>query len=446
MSQQDILEKNEQLAKEIIIRKKTQSKLKKIHKVLEQRILERTQELLRVNQELQKEIYEREKIQNRLNHTQKMEAIGMLAGGVAHDLNNVLSAQVGYPDLILMDLPQDSPLRKPILSIQESGQKAADIVQDLLTLARKGVVVTDVVNLNFIVNTYLQSPECEKLKSFHPHVIIKNKLDSDLFNIMGSTIHLFKAIMNLMNNAAEAMPHGGDIVISTQNQYIEKPVKENDTVNEGEYAVLRVSDTGMGIASTDIQRIFEPFYTKKVMGISGTGLGMAVVWGTINDHKGYIDVQSKPGHGTTFVLYFPITREIVSQQKTALPLEEYMGNGESILVVDDVDGQRKIASSLLKKLNYSVTSVASGEQAVDYMKEHRSDLMILDMIMAPGIDGCETYRQILDLSPGQKAIITSGFSETDRVRETQTLGAGEYLKKPYTVEKIGFAVKKELAR
>ena len=210
-------------------------------------------------------------------------------------------------------------------------------------------MVTDVVNLNFIVKTYLQSPECERLKSFHPHVIIKNKLDSDLFNIMGSTIHLFKAIMNLMNNAAEAMLHGGDIVISTQNQYIEKPVKGNDAVNEGEYAVLRVSDTGMGIASTDIQRIFEPFYTKKVMGISGTGLGMAVVWGTINDHKGYIDVQSKPGHGTTFVLYFPITREIISQPKTALSLEDYMGNGESILVVDDVDGQRKIASSLLKK-------------------------------------------------------------------------------------------------
>lgn len=446
MSQQNILEKNEQLAKEIIIRKKTQSKLEKIHKVLEQRVLERTQELLTVNKELQNQIHEREKIQNKLNHTQKMEAIGTLAGGVAHDLNNVLSAQVGYPDLILMDLPQDSILREPILRIQESGQKAAAIVQDLLTMARRGVVVTDVVNLNLIINSYFQSPECEKLKSFHPHVIIKNNLDSDLLNIMGSTIHLFKAMMNLMNNAAEAMPHGGNIVISTQNQYIEKPVKGYDAINEGEYAVFRVSDTGMGIAATDIQRIFEPFYTKKVMGRSGTGLGMAVVWGTINDHKGYIDVQSRPGHGTTFVLYFPITREEISKQKTALPLEDYMGNGESILIVDDVEGQRKIASSLLKKLNYSVTSAASGEQAVDYMKEKRADLMILDMIMDPGIDGCETYKRILDLYPGQKAIITSGFSETDRVRQTQNLGAGEYIRKPYTIEKIGFAVKNELTR
>ncbi len=182
------------------------------------------------------------------------------------------------------------------------------------------------------------------------------------------------------------------------------------------------------------------------MGRSGTGLGMAVVWRTINDHKGYIDVQSTPGHGTTFVLYFPITREEISQQKTTLPLEDYTGNGELILVVDDAEGQRKIASSLLKKLNYSVTSAASGEQAVDYMKENRADLMILDMIMDPGIDGCETYKQILDLYPGQKAIITSGFSETDRVRQTQNLGAGEYIRKPYTIEKIGSAVKKELTK
>jgi len=446
MSQQNILEKNEQLANEIIIRKKTQSKLEKIHKVLEQRVLERTQELLTVNKALQSEIYEREKVQSRLNYIQKMEAIGTLAGGVAHDLNNVLCAQVAYPDLILMDLPEDSPLREPILCIQESGQKASAIVQDLLTMARRGVVVTDVVNLNLIIERYFQSPECERLKSFHPDVIIKNNLNTGILNIIGSTIHLFKMIMNLVNNAAEAMPHGGNIVVSTQNQYIDKPVNGYDTINEGEYAVLRVSDTGTGIASSDIQRIFEPFYTKKVMGRSGTGLGMAVVWGTINDHKGYIDVQSTLGNGTTFVLYFPMTREKISIQKTALPLEDYMGNGESILVVDDVEGQRNIASDLLKKLGSAVPSVASGEHAVDYMKENHADLMILDMIMDPGIDGCETYKQILDLHPGQKAIITSGFSETDRINEAQNLGAGGYIKKPYTVEKIGFAVKKELAK
>ena len=389
---------------------------------------------------------EQKKLELQLNHAQKMEAIGTLAGGVAHDLNNVLSAQVGYPDLILMNLPEDSPLKEPILRIQESGQKAAAIVQDLLTMARRGVIVTDVINLNQIVGTYLNSLECKKLKLFNSNVIIKSNLDADLLNVTGSIVHLFKVIMNLVNNAAEAMPRGGNITISTQNRYIDKPLKGYDSIKEGDYAILKVSDAGTGIALKDIERIFEPFYTKKVMGRSGTGLGMAVVWGTVKDHKGYIDVQTSPNKGTIFTLYFPVTRKEIEEQKKALPMEEYMGQGESILIVDDVEGQREIASGMLEKLGYLVTSVASGEQAVDYMKENSADLIILDMIMDPGIDGCETYKQILKLYPEQKAIITSGFSETDRVKEAQILGAGEYIKKPYAFEKLGFAVKKELEK
>ena len=252
--------------------------------------------------------------------------------------------------------------------------------------------------------------------------------------------------MNLVNNAAEAMPDGGDIIISTQNQYIDKPFKGYDFIEEGDYAILSVSDTGTGIAEQDIERIFEPFYTKKMMGRSGTGLGMAVVWGTVQDHKGYIDVKSTENSGTTFTLYFPVTREETGEQTRTLPMAKYMGKGESILVVDDVEGQRKIASYMLEKLGYIVTSIASGEAAVDYMKDQAADLIVLDMIMDPGIDGCETYKQIIEFHPKQKAIITSGFSETGRVREARKLGAGEYIKKPYTFDKLGLAVKKELAR
>ena len=193
-----------------------------------------------------------------------------------------------------------------------------------------------------------------------------------------------------------------------------------------------------------MERIFEPFYTKKVMGRSGTGLGMAVVWGTVKDHKGYIDVQSTEGKGTMFTLYFPVTRKEITGKEKALAMEEYMGKGESILIVDDVKEQREIASRILKKLDYLVATVSSGEEAVDYMKDNSPDLLILDMIMDPGIDGLETYKRILKLHPGQKAVITSGFSETERVKEAQRLGAVKYIKKPYTMEKIGIAVKKEL--
>ena len=173
---------------------------------------------------------------------------------------------------------------------------------------------------------------------------------------------------------------------------------------------------------------------------------MSVVWGTVKDHKGYIDVQSMEGKGTTFTLYFPISRKEIAKDRSLASIEGFMGKGEAILVVDDVEEQREIASQMLKKLGYSVTSVASGEEAIEYMKKNSADLLILDMIMDPGIDGLETYKRLLNLHPNQKTIITSGFSETKRVKEAQKLGAGAYVKKPYILEKIGLAVKKELER
>ena len=389
---------------------------------------------------------ERRKLENKLARAQKMEAIGTLAGGVAHDLNNVLSGIVGYPDLLLFDMAEDDPLRQPIETIQKSGLKAAAIVQDLLTLARRGVAITGVVNLNEIISEYLDSPEYVKLKSFHPKVNLETHFEVDLLNIKGSQVHLSKTIMNLISNAAESMPDGGKIIITTKNQYIDKPIGNYDTVTEGDFSVVTISDTGIGIASKDLEKIFEPFYTKKIMGRSGTGLGMAVVWGTVKDHNGYIDMHSSFGNGTLFSLYFPITREVINTDKINFSIEYCKGNGEKILIVDDIKEQREIASGMLEQLNYSVCVVSSGEEAVEYMKENSVDLLILDMIMDPGIDGLETYERILELHPKQKAIIASGFSETSRVETVQRLGAGGYLKKPYKIKELGQAVKQELER
>ncbi len=212
----------------------------------------------------------------------------------------------------------------------------------------------------------------------------------------------------------------------------------------GDYAVLTVSDTGGGISAEDLGKIFEPFYTKKVMGRSGTGLGLAVVWGTVKDHDGYIDVQSDEGKGSIFTLYFPVTREDLAKVEKALSPVVYMGKGESILVVDDIKEQRELAVSMLGRLGYQVEVVASGEEAIEYLKDKKADLIILDMIMDPGIDGMETYRRIIKMNPEQKALIVSGFSETDRVRKAQELGAGAFVRKPYILEKIGLAVRKEL--
>jgi len=403
--------------------------------------------------ELETEIAERKKAERerhrlavQLQRAEKMEALGTLAGGVAHDLNNILSGIVSYPDLLLLDLPQDSALVKPILTIQESGQKAASIVQDLLTLARRGVSGTGVTNINQVILDYLKSPEHKNLETLHPEIQVEADLDADLLNIVCSPIQLSKTIMNLVTNAAESMPWGGTTLIHTENQYIDRPIAGYDDVEEGDYAVLSVSDTGLGISPESLPRIFEPFYTKKVMGRSGTGLGLAVVWGMVKDHNGYIDVLSTEGKGTTLTLYFPATRQGLDGDKQQSSITDYMGNAESILVVDDVKGQREIACGILKKLGYSVRSVSNGEEAIAYMRENSADLLVLDMIMDPDIDGLETYKKILELHPGQKAIIASGFSETERVKEAQRLGAGEYIKKPYTVEKIGLAVRAELMK
>ena len=450
-TQQKLSINNIELNNTIIMLKETDRKLRNAQEELEKRVEERTAELLKTNIQLKNEIkirehteQERHRLEAQLMQAQKMEAIGTLAGGVAHDLNNILIGLVSYPDLLLMELPDDSPLREPLLTIQKSGERAAATVQDLLTLARRGVAINEILNLNNIISEYLKSPEYNKLKSYYPNIQLDIHLEKNLLNIKGSPVHLLKTFMNLVTNAAEAMPAGGKLNIATENQYIDRVIKGDDDITEGDYAIIKFTDTGIGIPVEDIGKIFEPFYTKKNLGRSGTGLGMAVVWGTVKDHNGYIDVQSSEGVGTTFKLYFPVTRMEIPDKQIHLSIDDYIGNGEAILIVDDIKEQRDIASALLKRIGYSVVSVSSGEESIEYMQHHSVDILVLDMIMDPGIDGLETYQEIVALHPGQRAIIVSGYSESEKVIKAQKLGAGIYIKKPYLLNTIARAIKAEL--
>jgi two-component system, cell cycle sensor histidine kinase and response regulator CckA len=384
---------------------------------------------------------ERQRLDAEYQKVKKIEAIGMLAGGVAHDLNNVLGGIVGYPDIILTQVPLDSPVRKYIIAMKESGRKAAAIVKDMLTLARKGIESKKLINLNAVIEGYLQSPEYVKLTESHPGVFIKPDLCDEPLQVMGSHHHLFKVIMNLVSNAAEAISEDGTIWISTKCQHLEKAPTFFGDVPHGNYAIVEVEDTGVGITKEDMERIFEPFYTKKIMGRNGTGLGMAVVWSVVNDHNGYIDIKSVPGEGAAFKLFFPVAPGKFVDQSAESPTGNYMGDGEKILVVDDVKDQRDIATAMLSGLGYCVSGVSSGETAIEYLKDNPADLIILDMIMDPGIDGLDTYKAISDMYPGQKTIIVSGFSETDRLKEVLRLGAATYIKKPYVLEKISKAVR-----
>jgi len=392
-----------------------------------------------------RDITEHKKLEEKLLSAQKLEAIGSLAAGVAHDLNNILSGLVTYPDLLLLELPKDSPLRDKISLIQRSGKSAAAIVQDLLTLGRRGMKTNEIVNVNTVITDYLASLEFATTWKHHPDIHLVNSLAPDLLKIKGSPAHLTKALMNLLINAAEAMPAGGTITLSSYNRCVDIPLKLYEEIPLGEYACVCVADEGIGIVDEDFRRIFEPFYSKKTMKRSGSGLGMTVIWATIKDHGGYIDLQSREGEGTQITLYFPTTREQEDFSSHKVVLEDYLGT-EQVLVVDDMPEQLHIATSMLSKLGYAVTAVASGEAAVEYLHSHTADLVVLDMIMPGGMDGLETYKQILTLQPGQRVIITSGFSESDRVKTLLQLGAGAYIQKPYTLEKIGQAVRREIDR
>lgn len=387
---------------------------------------------------------ERQLMEEKLRRAQKMESIGMMAGGVAHDLNNILSGIVTYPELILMSLPKDSPLQKPIKAIRESGKSAAAVVDDLLTIARGVSSARENSNINGILGGYIESPEFHNLKSVHSHVTFRIEPEPQLLNISCSAIHIKKCIMNLMTNAAEAIVGQGEVTVTTRNQYCDAPLTGHPEMQQGEYAVLSIADTGTGIPVESLERIFEPFFSRKVVGRSGTGLGLAVIWNTVQDHQGGITVESGK-RGTTFELFFPATRENLNTiYPDSIDINQYQGNGETILVVDDDSRQRSIALEILEVLKYSGKAVSSGEAALDYLGREKADLVILDMVMSPGMNGCETFKRILELQPRQKAIITSGYAESQDVQEALSLGVRRFIKKPYLMGTLAVVIKDTL--
>jgi len=386
-------------------------------------------------------VHEKEKkiLQEKLNRSEKMEALGRLAGGVAHDLNNILTSIVNYPDLILMNLKNEGKVKEYILKLKKSGQKAATIVEDLLTLARRGVTNFQPENMNTIIKDFFHSSEFEKIRTDYPKIKFVHNLQNDLLNIKGSRTHLTAMIMNLVLNSAEATKEEGVISISSKNS-----CDKNSNVTTG--IKIEINDEGVGMTKEERNKIFEPFYTKKIKGRNGTGLGMSVVWGTVIDHRGLINVESTKGQGTTIELTFPPTSDRISLKEKLIPISEFVGKKERILLVDDESEPREIATEYLSLLNYKIESVSSGEKAISQFKKKKYDIVILDMLLGSGIDGLDTFIRLSKIDPSLKTIIVSGFSETERVKQAQKMGAGEYVKKPYSFRELGIAIKKELER
>jgi len=385
------------------------------------------------------DITELKKTQDKLARAQKMEALGIMAGGVAHDLNNILGGIVTYPEMLLSQLPEDSELRGPLETIQESGERAAMVVADLLTVARGAASIREPHDINVLIDEYLHSPEHEKLQALYADVHCVAHLEASQPIISCSPVHIKKMFMNLITNAVEAIETNGAVHIYTTNLKVDENGNGRHTVPEGQYVVFTVLDNGPGIAPDDVAHVFEPFYSKKVMGRSGTGLGLTVVWNSVEDHDGHIRVESSDS-GSCFTLYFPICTEPLKPSGKKQDTHPGRVAGEHILIVDDEEQLREIGSMILEGLGYTTSTASSGEEAIEFIRSNPVDLLVIDMLMAPGMNGRETYEEILKIYPEQRAIIASGFSESDDVTATLKLGARGLIKKPYLIDQLSQAV------
>jgi len=382
------------------------------------------------------DITENKRMEEELSRAQRLETAGRIAGQIAHDFNNLLSPLMAYPDLMRMECAEKNSKLLPLLDqMQSAAIQMAEINQQLLTLGRRGHYTLEAVHLNAVIEELLGSMPI-------PHTVtVEKKYDPDLLPVKGGSAQLSRVFTNVIANAVESMADVGTLRIATKNVYLDQPLKSYETIQGGEYVRVDVEDTGCGISPEIINSIFDPFFTtKKADKKRGSGLGLSVVKAVIEDHNGYIGIVSRSGKGTTFSLYFPITRDVEFQAKAA---EEIAGGSERLLIVDDDPVQREVIKRLLDQLGYKVHAVESGEEAVEYVKGHPQDLLILDMIM-DGIDGTETFRRIREFRPDQKAAILSGYAETERVAEAQRMGAGIYIRKPVDLKSLARAVRLEI--
>jgi PAS domain S-box-containing protein len=393
-------------------------------------------------------------LQERLVRSERMEALGVLAGGVAHDLNNILGPMVAYPDLLMTECEPGGRTHRILEQIKNSSMRAASVVKDLLTMARRGRQPTEVVALSAVLDAYFGSTDFKDLVDTRPNVVTEVKVARSLPPVLAAEASLLKAVMNLVMNAFEAMPHGGVLTLAARAERLATSKLGFENIPAGDYVVIEVADTGAGIREEDRDRIFEPFFTKKRLGRCGSGLGLSVVYGVLKDHGGHVDLWSQVGVGTRFSLYLPCAEGEVAA--TEQHETRSLIGSERILVVDDEPEQREIAALVLKEFGYDVSTVSSGTEAVEIFKRNFEagggdgaspfDLILLDMIMEEGCDGLDTYSAIVSMVPKQKCLIVSGFAETGRVKRAQELGAGKCLAKPYTASTLGAAVRGELDR
>lgn len=389
---------------------------------------------------------EKQELQNKLAQANKLNALGLMAGSVAHDLNNILSGVVSYPDLLLMQMDESDKFYKQIQKIQSAGKRAAAVVSDLVTIARGEKLEKTVENINKIVHDYMNSLEHGERQMDHPNTLIRTRLEKNVHNCCCSPQHIHKILLNLIGNALEAVDKEGEITVCTENCVFTHPMHIGDAEEEGSnYVRLTIADDGPGIAKEDIEHIFEPFYSKKVMGKSGTGLGLSIVWNIIQEHGGWIEVKNTHP-GVAFHIYLPASQGQVCPIEQKIDPRELKGFGEKILLIDDQAEQNMIVEKSLREIGYKVSSVTSGEAGIAYLRKADVDLILLDMIMGDGMNGRETLEIIRKIKPEQQVIVISGYAQSNELRKTKELGVSLFLEKPITLSSLALSIRQGLLK
>ncbi len=385
------------------------------------------------------DITERKNLEEQLLHSVKMEAIGRLAGGIAHDFNNLMTSVIGYSDLTLMRIGTDDPLRRGIEQIRKAGQSAAALTNQLLVFSRKQVLQPKVLDLNCVI------ADIEKMlrRVIGEDIIVVSELSPGLRRVMGDPGQIEQVIMNLAVNARDAMPLGGKLTIETQNRYLDEAyAQQHVDVQPGDYVMLAVSDSGIGMNEETRSHIFEPFFTTKEKG-KGTGLGLATVYGIVRQSGGHIWVYSEPGQGTCFKVYLPrVDADSGRPNRGPVNCEVVRGKSETILLVEDDDCVRDLASTCLRVSGYMILVARNGEEALRIFKENeQSILMLITDVVMPGVSGRDLAQIMRPLSPGLKVLYMSGYTD-DAIVQHGVLEAGvNFLQKPFTLEALASKVR-----
>ena len=383
---------------------------------------------------------ERRALQAQVMRSQKLESLGILAGGMAHDFNNMLTAILGQAELMRFDADGDARVEKAALAIEHAARRAAELTQKLLNFARRGSRKLEPFSLHELVrevNDLLR-------RTLDRNVDIREDLSAEVSVVQGDASQMQQVLMNLAINGSDAMPEGGQLHFRTESITVcAADILCEAGLTPGLYVKLTVRDAGTGMPPETLDRIFDPFFTTKSQG-KGTGLGLAMVYGIVETHQGLIVVESEPGKGTSFQIYLPVTATQRAPQKREEAAPD-RGFGE-VLLVDDEPDVRDAVGSMLVRLGYEVTTAVNGQEAVDIYEARPGAfrLVVLDMVM-PVMDGASCFRRLQAINPGVRALLSTGYDINDRVQEVLDNGMRGFVRKPYRLHELAEAINIALA-